>query len=67
LTESQKYINDYLSKINQSVASKNESEFLKELDKYKKEITAQLDKIADSKKPDSDEKSKQRRTRCYSS
>lgn len=56
LTESQKYINDYLSKINQSVASKNESEFLKELDKYKKEITAQLDKIADSKKPDSDVK-----------
>jgi hypothetical protein len=38
LTESQKYINDYLSKINQSVASKNESEFLKELDKYKKKL-----------------------------
>ncbi|WP_374361291.1 thioredoxin-like domain-containing protein [Cloacibacterium sp.] len=56
LTESQKYINDYLSKINQSVAAKNESDFLKELEKYKKEITAQLDKIAETKKPDSDVK-----------
>lgn len=56
LTESQKYINDYLSKINQSVASKNETDFLKELDKYKKEISTQLDKIADTKKPDSDVK-----------
>lgn len=56
LTESQKYINEYLSKINQSVVTKNETDFLKELEKYKTEISNQLDKIAETKKPDGDVK-----------
>lgn len=56
LTETQKYINEYLSKINQQVVAKNETEFLKELEKYKTEISNQLDKIAENKKPDSDVK-----------
>ncbi len=56
LNESQKYINEYLSKINQSVVTKNETDFLKELEKYKTEISKELDKIADAKKPDSEVK-----------
>ena len=54
IKEGQEFINQYMSKINPSVISKGEDEFLKELDKYKADITKKLEEIAKTKKPDSD-------------
>lgn len=54
IMESQEFINQYLSKLDQSVLTKNEPEFLKELEKYKSDISKKLDEIAKTKKPDSD-------------
>lgn len=54
IKEGQEFINQYMSKINPSVVSKGEDEFLKELDKYKADITKKLEEIAKAKKPDSD-------------
>lgn len=54
IMEGQQYINEYLSKLDQSVLLKKEADFLKELDKYKSDINKRLQQIAQNKKPDRD-------------
>lgn len=54
IQQSQQFINQYMSKLDQSVLLKNETDFLKELDKYKAEIVKKLDEFAKIQKPDSD-------------
>lgn len=54
LMDSQQFINQYMSKLDQSVITKKEEDFLKELDKYKTDISKKMDEIAKVKKPDSD-------------
>lgn len=54
IQQSQQFINQYMSKLDQSVLLKNEADFLKELDKYKAEIVKKLDEFAKIQKPDSD-------------
>ena len=52
LIESQKFISSYFSKLNSNVLEKNESEFIKELDKYQTDIDKKIDEIAEEKKAD---------------
>ena len=54
IMEGQMFINQYLSKLDQSVFMKKETDFLNELDKYNTDITKKLAEIAKIKKPDSD-------------
>ncbi|MBP7172716.1 MAG: TlpA family protein disulfide reductase [Cloacibacterium sp.] len=54
LMDSQKFIIQYLSKLDMTVLTKDEASFLKELEKYRTDITKKIDEIATAKKPDSD-------------
>lgn len=54
LMESQKFILNYLSKLDQSILMKDEAAFLKELNNYKTDINKKLDEIAGTKKPDAE-------------
>lgn len=54
IQQSQEFINQYMSKLDQNILMKKEEDFLKELDKYKAEIEKKFDEIAKIQKPDSD-------------
>lgn len=54
IMDSQMAVDEYMSKIDQSVVMKSETDFLKELDKYKADISKKFEEIAKNKKPDGD-------------
>lgn len=56
LTESQRFVNQYLSKLDQSVITKDETAFLKDLEKYKTDISKKNEEIAKIKDADNDVK-----------
>lgn len=53
LVESQRFINSYLSKLDVTVLAKNETEFIKEMEKMSKEMNQKIDEIAKNTKADS--------------
>lgn len=53
LLESQKFITDYLDKIDVEIFAKNETDFIKELDKFNGDISKKLEEIAKEKKANS--------------
>lgn len=54
LIESQKFTNEYLSKLNINVLAKDETSFIKEMEKYAIDINKKVDEIAKTKKADND-------------
>lgn len=54
LSESQKFTDEYLSKLNVEVLKKNEADFIKEMEKYASDINKKVDEIAKAKKADSE-------------
>lgn len=54
LIESQKFTNEYLSKLSTDIFAKEEGEFIKEMEKYATDINKKVDEIAKSKKADNE-------------
>lgn len=54
LMDSQKFITSYLSKLDMTIVTKPEADFIKELEKYSTDVNKKLDEIAKAKKADSE-------------
>lgn len=52
LIESQRFVDKYLSKLNVDILKKNEADFIKEMEKYTKDINKKVDEIAKTRKAD---------------